>query len=784
MHPQQQKNSDTYLDVRKTIRTVARKWHWYVAALVISLAGTMIFNRLATPKYLVSASIYIKETGSPATDRAQEFMQSFMLFNQQRTYQNEMLVIGSSPLIKQTIQNLNMAVSYFEKEGFAYYEKYNLAPFRVVFDSLCPHPINTDFDITFNEDGHFTVEAEQSDVTLFDYVNQKKLKTTEDFELQHSALPGEMVEGVHHRFRILITKAEALPWIAGKKFRFRFNDMKKLERQISEALTIEPANPEVSIVNISMKWPSAEQAVDFIDMLTGIYLQKNLSRKNHLATNTLKYINEQLSQIQDSLSFAEKKLERFRSSRQIMDIGNKTTRVLDRLQQLEVERTNLEREYKYYQYLETYFNNNTDLSNLVVPSSMGIADKTLNELIRDLILLVNQRNELIARKQQKSPYLKNLEIQIENLKKPILENIRFAVSTLGKNVGDIEQTIAKLKAEAGQLPETERQLIGFERKFQLNDGIYTYLLERQAEAQIAKSSNLPEHEMVEPARFMDIVFPNSRINYSLAIFLALMLPTLLIFGIDFFDDRIKSEDDLKDYFPIPMAGHVTKSESTPSITDQPQTNPLLAESFRTIRTNLSFFAKGNPLQTILVTSAISGEGKSFVARHLAAAYAQMSRKTILVGFDLRKGEQFKEVQHTEQQTLSAFYLNRCNIEDIIVSLEQPNLFAIPTGVVPPNPLELITSDQTLQLLARLKEDFDHIIIDTPPVGIVSDAFLLMHHAQVNLIVTREKLSRKRIIQSILNDMADKQIDNLAFILNASSLANKKYQYKYYHPKKA
>ncbi|MGV8828190.1 MAG: GumC family protein [Breznakibacter sp.] len=783
MHPQQSKNSDAYLDVRKTVRTIARKWHWYLAAIIISFAGALIFNKLATPKYLVSASIYIKETGSPATEKAQEFMQNFMLFNQQRTYQNEMLVIGSSPLIKQAIQQLNMAVSYFQKEGFAYYEKYNLAPFRVVFDSLHSQPLNTDFNIEFLEDGQFTLKAKQKNITAYDYVNQKKIRTNDDIAIQQSGLPGEIIEGVHHRFRILITKAEALPWIAGKKFRFRFNDMKQLERQISEALTIEPANPEVSIVNISMKWPSAEQAVDFIDILTGIYLQKNLARKNHLANNTLKYISEQLSQIQDSLSFAEKKLERFRSSRQIMDIGNKTTRVLDRLQQLEVERTNLEREYKYYQYLETYFNNNTDLSDLVVPSSMGIADKTLNELIRDLILLVNQRNELIARKQQKSPYLKNLEIQIENLKKPILENIRFAVSTLGKNVGDIEQTIAKLKAEAGQLPETERQLIGFERKFQLNDGIYTYLLERQAEAQIAKSSNLPEHEMVEPARFMDIIFPNSRINYSLAIFLALMLPTLLIFGIDFFDDRIKSEDDLKDYFKIPMAGHVTKSENAPAMTGQSQPNPLLAESFRTIRTNLSFFAKGNPLQTILVTSAISGEGKSFVARHLAAAYAQMGRKTILLGFDLRKGEQFKEVQHTEARTLSAFYLNQSNIEDIIVPLEQPNLFVIPTGVVPPNPLELITSEQTRQLLARLKEDFDHIIIDTPPVGIVSDAFLLMHYAQVNLIVTREKLSRKRIIQSILDDMADKQIGNLAFILNASSLANKKYQYKYYHPKK-
>ncbi len=784
MNPQHNRNSDAYLDLRKTARIIVRKWHWYAIAIVVCFASTMIFNKLTTPKYLVTSSIYIKENGSPATEKAQEFMQNFMLFNQQRTYQNEMLVIGSSPLIKQAIQKLRLEVTYFQKEGVAYYEKYNLSPFSVMFDSLHVQPMNTDFNIEFSEDGRFTIRAAEDNVVTYDYENQKRRTTKSDINLRESALPGDVIESEHYRFRIQILHAEALPEFAGKKFRFRFNDMRQLERKIKQALLIEPANPEVSVVNISLKWPSAEQAVDFIDALTQIYLQKNLNRKNHLANNTLKYITEQLTQIQDSLSFAEKKLERFRSSRQIMDIGNKTTRVFDRLQQLEVEKTNMEREFKYYQYLENYFNENTDLADLVVPSSMGIADKTLNELIKDLIILVNQRNELIARNQQKSPYLKNLEIQIENLKKPILENIRFAVSTLGKNVGDIDQTIATLKKEAGQLPETERQLIGFERKFQLNDGIYTYLLERQAEAQIAKSSNLPEHEIVEPARFMDIIYPNSRINYSLALFVALIFPTLLIFGIDFFDDRVKNEEDLKDNFHLPLAGQVTINLPEPVGDDSNQMSTLLTESFRTIRTNLTFLAKGNQQQTILITSSISGEGKSFVARHLAAAYAQMGRKTVLVGFDLRKSDQFKEIAHTQEQTLSSFYINQCEVDDIIVPMNQPNLFVIPSGVIPPNPLELISGEKTNQLLSRLKEDFDHIIIDTPPVGIVSDAFLLMHQAQIVLFVTREKFSHKRIIQSIMDDMDGKQINNIAFILNASSLTNKKYQYKYYHPSKA
>ncbi len=784
MNHQQNKSNDAYLDIQKTLKVIARKWHWYLIAILVCFVSTMIFNKLTTPKYLVTSSLYIKEGASSTTEKAQEFMQNFMLFNQQRTYQNEMLVIGSSPLIKQAIQKLNLEITYYQKEGFAYYEKYNLSPFMVVFDSLHAQALNTDFNIEFAQDGRFTIKAKQGNVATYEYGTQKRRKTNDDINLRETAFPGDVIEGDHYRFRIQITKVEALPEFAGKKFRFRFNDMRNLERKISEALTIEPANPEVSVVNISLKWPSAEQAVDFIDALTGIYLQKNLNRKNHLANNTLKYINEQLTQIQDSLSYAEKKLERFRSSRQIMDIGNKTTRVFDRLQQLEVERTNMEREFKYYQYLESYFNENTDLSDLVVPSSMGIPDKTLNELIRDLIILVNQRNELIARNQQKSPYLKNLEIQIENLKKPILENIRFAVSTLGKNVADVEQTIATIKKEVGQLPETERQLIGFERKFQLNDGIYTYLLERQAEAQIAKSSNLPEHEIVEPARFMDIIYPNSRINYSLALFIALVLPTLLIFGIDFFDDRIRSEDDLKDHFRLPIAGHVTRNGNESLYNDKNQENTLLTESFRTIRTNLTFLSKGNKLQTILITSSLAGEGKSFIARHLAAAYAQMGRKTVLVGFDLRKNDQFKEIAYTDQQTLASYYTNQSRIEDIIVPLEQQNLHVIPSGAIPPNPLELITGEQTEQLMDRLKKEFDHIIIDTPPVGIVSDAYLLMQHAQIVLFVTREKLSHKRIIQSIIGDLDDKEIKNVAFILNDSSLTNRKYQYKYYHPSKA
>lgn len=783
MNSEQNKNKENYLDVRQAVKTLLGKWHWYVVAAVICFPVTLIFNRLATPQYEVTSSIYIKETSTSSKDKAQEFMQSFMLFNQQRNYKNEMLVIGSTPLVHQAVKNLHLEVSWYQKEGFSYYEQYNILPFQVLFDSLHCQPLKTNFDIVFSEDGQFTIEAAKKSATVYNYHKQKKTKTDVSVKLNKTAFPGDLIEDSLYRFRIFITNPDALASVRGKKYRFHFNDIKQLERRFQESLTIAPANPEVSIVNISMKSPSAEKAVDFIDMLTAIYLKKNLDRKNHLATNTLKYINDQLTQIQDSLNFAEKKLEKFRSSKQIMNISSKSTIVFDRIQQLEIEKANLEKEHKYYQYLEDYFNSNTDLADLVVPSSMGIPDKNLNELIRDLIILVNQRNELIAKKQHKSPYLKNLEIQIENLKKPILENIKFAVSTLGKNQVDNQTAIAKLQSEASQLPGTERQLVGIERKFQLNDGIYTYLLERQAEAQIAKSSNLPEHEIVEPARFIGIVFPNTRINYSLALFVVLFAPTLLIFGIQYFDDRVKNEEDLKKHTMLPVVGNIIQEDGITSAIQLAHAESMLAESFRTIHTNLNFFARGRQVQTVLVTSSVSGEGKSFVARNLANIYARMGKKTVLIGFDLRKGKQFDEISHGDDNSLTGFYLNRCSAADTVSPLGADNLFVIPTGQIPPNPLELIAGDQTAILFDYLEKNFDHIIIDTPPIGIVSDAFMLMQHAQVSLFVVRENFSQKRVIHSILEDVKEKKIENIAMVLNHSNMNDKKYRYNYYHPKK-
>lgn len=706
-------------------------------------------------------------------------MQSFQLFDQKRTFQNEMLILRSTPLIKETVEQLNLEIEYNQVERFVKKDLFGREPFNVVYDSSHVQAINVDYELAFFNDGKFRISAEGKDLKLINYSSGELTKTNADMELQGTFFQSDVVQNEYCKFRLYLNPQIDVDDLVGKTYSFRFKDKNAIVKQIAEQLKVQPENPEVSIVELTMKANSPHKAEVFISTLTNFYLKKNLERKNHFAQNTIEYINYQLEEISDSLSYAESQLESFRAGNQVINITIKAGRIYERLQQLEVEKASLDRQLKYYQYLDEFFEENDDLADLVVPSSMGITDQTLNELMRNLITLVNQRNELLGKRQQKSPYLRNLEVQIESLKRPIIENINFSISTLEKTIADLGRQIAEMKRNVEALPKTERQLIGFERKFKLNDAIYTFLLQRRAEAQIARASNLPEHEIVEPAQVVRRVFPNSKINYGVAFILSLIVPSFFILLVRFFDDRIKGEESLDSYKDRAFFGAIIKNKNSAEDVMMSEPTSAIAETFRTIRTNLFYYLKGEEHKSILVTSSIAGEGKSFVSLNLALSLAQMDKKVVLVGFDLRKNNQYSNIITKQEQGLTALYVNNIRLEDLAQKTDYENLDIIAPGVVPPNPAELISNDVTKDLFEYLRSQYDFIVIDSSPVGVVSDALLLAEHADVNVFVVRENYSRKPIVSSVMDELNNKGIERIGLVLNASRMEGKKYRYEYY-----
>jgi capsular exopolysaccharide synthesis family protein len=408
----------------------------------------------------------------------------------------------------------------------------------------------------------------------------------------------------------------------------------------------------------------------------------------------------------------------------------------------------------------------------MIPSAMGVTNEMLSKITQDLLNLSSEKNNLLKNKQDKSPYFSKLTIQIDNLKNALSENIKYSINTNNLSISGVEDRLRKLYGDINELPETERQLFGIERKFKLNDNTYTFLLEKRAEAQIAKASNLPDNEIVETAKMKPAgpIAPNKRMNLIMSVLAGLFFPFCFFWAKKLLNETVSDEKELKNISKLPSIGNVFHNSDQYQkmvLADEPQSE--ISESLRTVRTNLDYFLKGKRQQVILFASATAGEGKSFVALNIAHSLALLERKTILVDFDFRKPKLHEYLDMDNTSGATAFLINKAQINDIIVSTGIKNLDFIAAGPTPPNPVELIGSEKTEQLINHLKSKYDYIIIDTPPCGMVSEALLLMKYSDLKIFVIRLNHTPKKQLSTLLSEMEEKNINNMCLLLNDSPI---------------
>jgi capsular exopolysaccharide synthesis family protein len=351
-------------------------------------------------------------------------------------------------------------------------------------------------------------------------------------------------------------------------------------------------------------------------------------------------------------------------------------------------------------------------------------------------------------------------------------------------LNEVENRLRKENAQISALPSTERKLVGIERQYKLNDNIYTYMLEKKAEAQVAKASNLTENDILESARLTQPgpVSPNKAINLAVGFFVGLFIP-FAGFGIrSLMDDTISNEQAMQALTKIPSIGKISHNKGKKQsavLIDAPKS--AISESIRTVRTNIDYFLQGQRHKVILFTSTMSGEGKSFNSLNIALSFSLLNRKTILLDFDLRKPNSYQsEVVPEKELGLSSFLSGDATIDEIIVHSTIPSFDFIAAGPTPANPAELISSEKTEALIKQLKETYDYVIIDTPPLGLVTEAFLMMQYADLKIFVAREKVTPKKQLSNIMTEMESKKIENIYWLLNDVDMRDTYYgQSNYY-----
>jgi capsular exopolysaccharide synthesis family protein len=663
-------------------------------------------------------------------------------------------------------------------------DAYKEAPFKVMYSNNHVQPLNVKFNITFSKDGGYRITSEGKEVYFYNFGRDEYKNLKENWSVDRFGKVGKLLQTEDFSFIIAVDSNRMITDEEASMYSFTFSDLKSLTNMYKNGIDYSIVDKKATVIKISTYTQSISRGLDIINELMRVYSEQNLQRKNHIASITIDYIEKQLGEISDSLNIAEDNLQQFRSSNRLLDVSQQAGDISQQYMSLQNQRAEMVTRKRYYDYVASYLHDNDDFSNITVPASMGISDPMLNNLMTELVMAQSQKANLISNKQDKNPLVKKLDIQIDNLKKTVVENIGTVRQTTEISLDEMNKRLARVEGQISTMPRTERLLGGIERKYRLNDAIYNYLLEKRAEAKITKASNLPDDVILEQALVSGEVSPNKKKNYMLAFILGLGLPFGFLVLKKALNNKIESQDSIEKLTKYPVLGKVPHNykRTNNAVYDFPLST--IAESYRTLRTNIDFFAKGsNHNKIIMVTSCIQGEGKSFSALNLAMSYAQLGRKTILVDFDLRKKSTFFNNGEDTQLGLSTFLNKRASLHEIIRSTPHEKLHLISSGPVPHNPAELLALDETDTLLKSLRTKYDVVIVDTPPLAQVTDGYLIIESADIVLVVARYNYTKKDVLSIVVKDLRQKNTQNVCLLLNDNKYNRDQYGYGYGYNKK-
>lgn len=771
-------------NLQKTYELVVRNYKFLIVSVILAIGLAFVFNRYAIPVYKVSSSILIKEPTRPQGGDMSNFINS-NLFGTNQNLQNELWVLKSSPVIEETIRNLDLTVNYYKKDGFRYLDAYGNIPFRILYASNHVQPINVRFHVFLQQGEHFHIEAESAEAFFYNFETNEIVNKKDNWSLQQNGKSGDLIETPDLSFILEYDSTKKVSAKNASSFYFEFKNVQSLVVSLRNKLELNLVDRMATVIQISLNTTSLLKGKDIVNELMNVHSKQNLDRKNHIANITIDYIEKQLDEISTSLNQAEDNLQSFRASHQLLNVADQASGITAQYLDLQNQMAELVTRKRYYDYVSDYLSKNKDFSNMIVPASMGISDQLLNSLMSELINAQAQRSNLIQNNQEKNPLVQKLSIQIENIKETISENIAAVRKTTDISIDEMNKRIRKVEAQMSRLPKTQRQLGGIERTYRLNDAIYNYLLEKRAEAKITQASNLPDNIIIESAKMVGAgpIRPNKRMNYLIAFLLGLTVPLGFLMFRSLLNDKIENQEELEKLGDLPVLGKIMHSNKKTSNVMFEHPKSVIAESYRALRTNLDYHFKELPCKIILVTSCTEGEGKSFTALNLAMSYAQLDQRTILVDFDLRKQTSYFNKLEQSLVGLSSFLTEKIGLEEILLPSQHQKLDYIPTGPIPPNPVELLALGKTKELFEQLRDIYDCIVLDTAPLAQVSDAYLLMQHTGIKVIVARYNYTIKKVFSFIMKDLKKKNIDNACIVLNDNRIYRDQYGYGYGYSKK-
>ena len=771
---------DQYLDIKAIVRRVLAKKYYFIGSLFLALLLGWLYLHIKAPEYSVGTTLLLRDQGlSDKGSGSEKFMNGMELMENDEELEDAIGILTSFSMVRSALEELNFEVSYYQYPSFL--EGIPSLAHEILDDNLSvtlasdqPQLLNVPVHLRFLTDSTYQVEFDVDRTDLY-YPETREVKgSVEEVEMDTVATLGEPFQSSYLSFTLTVD--EALDREA--TYYFTVHSLGDLTDHYQKKLAVKPIAKESNMVSAVTNGSVVEKEKMFLNTLGEVYIATDLEEKNQLGRKTITFIDRQLGEISDSLRVAEGNLESFRAQNQIVDISTTSETLAAQVEALEKEKAGLVVQDQYLKFLVDHLNKSSDVSSIVIPQTSGISDPTLSKLIADLSDLNRQKISMEYNISTESGLLDVLNRRIAATKAMLVENLDSRIGAAHIALKDVNRRIREAEKSIDRLPSSERSLVNIDRKFTFNDNIYNYLLEKKAEAGIALASNVPDKTVIDAARLLSKkpVSPKKWLVYALALLAGLMIPAAVLVAQDLWNDTISEQKDLQEITDIPLLGSIIHAPRRTQLMASEEPHSPAAESFRFVRVNLQFFYQPQMPQVIGITSSIDGEGKTYCSANLAAEFATSGKKTLLIAGDLRKPKQQDYFTFSNRGVVNYLASSTAN-EPVVQSTHISNLDILASGPAVKNSAELLESGKLGQMMTHLRQEYDQIIVDTPPVNYVVDYFLWQPFFDMTLMVVRQHYTNKEMIERSTEMLKNSKVRNLAMLLNH---VNDTSRYRNYH----
>lgn len=771
IYPNIEEEETKGFSLKTLISVILLNWYWIVISAAVCYTAAHLYLRYSTPVYNAGMRILIKESLGRRTSSGAE-LEEMGIVTYNSGFNNELEVLGSASISTRTVKTLKLYTTYRSEGNVVDREMYKTSPVLADIAENRLEELNTTINLVIKQvsegiqvDGALGGNPEKHATISQTFKSLPATLNTPAGPVILSPNPGHQM--TKDRIYVSIRPLEQ----TGRAFANRLNTS---------------ASSRNTVANLTLSETVPARAIDFLTELVNSYNEDANEGKNEVATKTENFIRERLEIIREELDATEGELESFKKQHELINLANNASNALEGSTQYQKKQVEMQTEMTLVKSLLDYVRNPENAFQ-VVPANLGINNSQFTAAVTAYNDAVLKRNRLLKTGTESTPAIAKLTAELEGIWPTLAQTLQVIYDELKVQKNSIDRQYALFTGRITSTPTQERILNNISRQQEIKAGLYLMLLEKREQNFISLASTAAKARIIDPAQIQGKVSPNDQEIKMIAVAVGMVFPLFVVFLLSLLRYRIEGREDVERLTAIPILADIPLSDTLEpglrAIVVSENSNNIMDESFRGLRTNLRFVLIGAE-KVICCTSCIPGEGKTFVATNLAMSLALLNKKVLLIGLDIRKPRLVKLFNLTsDKQGITSFLsAEKTNYplldEQIFHGVNNPNLDVLPAGIIPPNPAELIARPLLDNAIKYLRDKYDYIIIDTPPIGLVSDTLDIGRVADATLVVARADFSIKANFQLINSIRHDKKLPKVNLVLNAVDLTKRKYGYYY------